>query len=245
MMEFNYDYVKKSMLTKTKEFCERSYFSERTLSIHEIANGTILPGKTKEGGGIFDDNKYYDQSYIFNAHPWAKVYPFDESELVYNDGVVLYLGMFHDVWGHCITDCLAQLWPLLTEDTPEYIRNAKWVYTTQRSAPLPASFFDLLRILKIDPEKLEYVSKPTKFQKIYLPDKSFYMDHDRARRVYTQEYKDTINRIISGIDPDESHSKIYFTRSSFASTRDFGEADVEKVFRDIGYHIVSPEKFSF
>lgn len=68
-MEFNYDYVKESMLAKTKERCEANYFSERALSIHEIINGILLPGKMEQGGGIFDESKHYDHSYIFNAHP--------------------------------------------------------------------------------------------------------------------------------------------------------------------------------
>lgn len=164
--------------------------------------------------------------------------------MIYDDSEALYLGMFHDVWGHCITDCIAQLWPLFSAGVPEHIRNAKWIYTTQRPQPLPSTFFKLLELLDIDPNRLEYVSKPTKFRKIYLPDKCFFTDTDVKLRVYTREFEDTINRISARIDADERHPQIYFTRTSF-SNRDFGEASVEKVFRNMGYHIVSPEKHSF
>ncbi|MBP3651721.1 MAG: glycosyltransferase family 61 protein [Clostridia bacterium] len=244
-MKVNYDYVKKSMLKGTKERCEANYLSKLSLSITEINEATLLPGKMSEGGGIFDKDRYYDHSHLQNAYAWAKAYPFNESELIYDDREVLYLGMFHDTWGHCITDCISQLWPLFSENVPEYIRNAQWVYTTQHPAPLPANFFRLLQILGIDIEKLEYISKPTKFKKIYLPDKSFYVDADTKHRMYTLEYKDIIDRILSKIDADERYPKIYFTRTAFSGNRDFGEEAIEKVFRDMGYHIVSPEKFSF
>lgn len=198
-----------------------------------------------EGGGIFDKDRYYDHFHLQNAYAWAKAYPCNESELIYDDREVLYLGMFHDTWGHCITDCLAHLWVLFSEKVPEHIRNAHLIYTTQPTRPLPSTFFKLLEILGIDFSKLEWVSKPTKFRRIYLPDKSIYLDADTNRRMYTPEYEDIINRIISKIDADERYPKLYFTRTAFSNNRDFGEDAVEKVFRDMGYHIVSPEKYSF
>lgn len=248
-MKYNYDYVKKSMLERTKTSGEKDYFSHQPLAIREIKNGILLPGKFNIGGGIFDENQYYDQSYLQNAYNLAKAYPFDESELIHDDSEVLYLGMFHDTWGHCLTDCIAQLWPLFSANTPAHIRNAKWIYTTQRPAPLPNNFFKLLELLGIDTSRLVYITKPTKFQKIYLPDKSFYIDTNKNHRVYSAEYEDIINRITSKIDADKSHQKIYLTRTAFSKSptkkRDFGEEFIEKVFRNLGYHIVSPEKLSF
>lgn len=244
-MKFNYDYVKKSMLDQTKERCEADFLNKQPLCIAEINDGILLPGKMKEGGGIFDQERYYDQSFLHNAHPWAKAYAFDESELVYDDREVLYLGMLHDVWGHFITDCLTKLWPLFSEKVPGRIRNTKCIYTTLRNKPIPSSYFEVFRLIGIDIEGLEYISKPTKFKKIYLPDSSFYIDTNKGYRMYSPEFLDTINRITANIEADERYAKLYFTRTAVKNQRDFGEDAIEKAFKDLGYSIVSPEKHSF
>lgn len=241
-MGFNYDYVKESLLEGSKKHCERSYLSERVLGITEVNNGIILPGRLHLGGGVLDDAQYYDHSFLHNEHPWGKAYAYDPEQLVESDEDVIYLGMFCNVWGHCITDCLSQLWPLLSDNVPEQVRNAKWVYTTLNGAPLPANFERLLGKLGISLEDMEQITTPTRFGKIYLPDSSFFIDKEEGCRKYTQEFLNTINKIMEDVAPDCSASKIYFTRTAIKDRKDFGEKTVEDVFRKLGYRIVSPEK---
>ncbi|MDO4497669.1 MAG: glycosyltransferase family 61 protein, partial [Bacteroidales bacterium] len=44
---------------------------------------------------------------------------------------------------------------------------------------------------------------------------------------------------------ESSPKKIYFSRAALFNGRDFGEKYIEQVFRQLGYQIVYPEKYSF
>ena len=104
-------------------------------------------------------------------------------------------------------------------------------------------FIKLLKILEIDITKLHPIIKPTKFQNIILPDESFFNDEINGIRIFTNEYRETIERIRRYAQKNSTpldKKKFYFSRSSGPNT--IGEERLEKYFESKGYAVVVGHK---
>jgi hypothetical protein len=103
------------------------------------------------------------------------------------------------------------------------------------------NFRRLLEILDIKFENLRCVDCPTQFDKIILPDESFFGSRYRK---FTNEYRETIDRIrdfaLRNQTPT-SAKKIYY----FYGRNQVGEERLAECFRERGYDIISPEKLTF
>lgn len=153
--------------------------------------------------------------------------------------------MFHSTWGHVITDNIRRLWFLKSEDFKNHFKKLPLVYllcTKKEIFTLESykNFRRLLEILDVNVDNLQLITQPTQFDKIILPDESFYLDELRK---FTNEYRETIDRLknfaLKNRTPT-SAKKIYY----FHGARQVGEERLAEYFRSKGYAIVQPEKLT-
>ena len=234
-----------------KPLLARNFFVDKKLGFQVIENGTILPYKktingmrTRDGwgyGGIVDSTG----EYIRTSHVESGIgssYPPPPDKIQKSSETVIYLGMFHSTWGHCITDNIRRLWFLKSEYFKEF-KDCPLVYlicTKMKEFTLETyeNFRRLLEILEVDVESLRLVTEPTVFEKIILPDESFSLG-----RTFTNEYRETINQIRDFALKNKTTlpvKKVYY----FHGARHIGEEHLAEYFHSKGYEVVSPEKLT-
>jgi len=228
--------------------CSQSHFSDKLMDVEIINQGIVLPCvKGRKGGVVDETGKYFAQSFVHKGLGGA--YDFDDLECEYCDDEVVYVGMFHSVWGHCLTDNLKLLWFLFDERFYE-LNTLKFVFTTlHESFEFSDNAKSLLERLGIDVNQLVRVTKITKFKRIYLPEDCFIREEHKGCW-YTNEYKSLIDRIVSFPiqttinDSAKLRDYVYFTRTKLNDAHDHGEERIERVFREMGYAIMSPEQMT-
>ena len=161
----------------------KNHFTDKNLHFRIIENGTILPHKslrvngqwTWGFGGIVDAKGEFIKSSFVNSGAGAAYTPTEE--IIYNPATVVYLGMFFSVWGHCLTDNIKRLWFLKSEVFKEYFKSCPIVCIAWGGeVNLIYNFIKLLEILEVDIKRLQFITKPVKFQTIILPDESFFTE---------------------------------------------------------------------
>ena len=152
--------------------------------------------------------------------------------------------MFHSTWGHVITDNIRRVWFLKSEFMNQF-KDCKLVYllcTKREIFTLESykAFRRLLEILDVNVDNLQLVTEPTQFDKIILPDESFYLDGNRK---FTAEYREAIEQIrnfaLKNRTPTSS-KKLYF----FYGSRGVGENHLAEYFKSKGYDVIQPEKLT-
>lgn len=106
------------IVNRYKEICYKNHHSDKKLGYRIIKGGYVLISRKWAEhflleGGIVDSSMCYipESGYIDNG---GCSYEFDSSN-VESGGKCLFLGTFHTVYGHAITDALKRLWFLHTE----------------------------------------------------------------------------------------------------------------------------------
>lgn len=227
----------------------KNYFVDKELGFRVIERGTILPNYivkekgelTDKLGGIIDGNgKYIKGSHVHYSigSPYAVT-----GKIPYVPKTVVYLGMLCDIWGHAITDTLRRLWVLHDENFRRHFKDCPLVYVTYGGVDVfshQPNFKRLIELLDFDISEWERVILPTQFEKIILPDESFFGD---SARFFTNEYCEMIERVKSFAVKNRkptSAKKIYF----FYGIYQIGEERVAKYFNSKGYEVISPEKLT-
>lgn len=236
---YNYDYYKSSIL--------KQHFIDEQLSFSEVNNGYIFPYITGvSSGGVFTEDKVFidGTGLHYNNNDY---YTFANQKVEYSDLKVIYIGYFTPVWGHCITDCLRYLWFLKSKGLMKKFEGYKLVYINT-DKELQKNFIQLLHILGIDEKNFLPIKNLTMFKKIVIPDPCFYCNTDMVR-VYTREYSNLIGEIKAyaeaNIKHNKKYEKVYLSYSNYALDRQIGEENLESFFRNQGFRIVAPEKYSF
>lgn len=238
-MCLNLDYIKPSLLSETQLLYQGDNIIRRPLKIRMLKHSVIESGK-----GIFlEDGSHLDESYLHLHHPACS--SLKHSKVETNIPEAVYIGMFINIWGHCLTDCIKHLWPILNDDSRFKELPLLWVPTTP-GITMFDSFWKLLEYMGIDRSHIQEVTVTTSVEKLWIPDQCFFPDENNYQRYCTPEYCDLFDRITKNLQPSEQYDKVYFTRSALKQhNRDFGETNIEKVFRIKGYSIISPEQLSF
>ena len=97
----------------------------------------------------------------------------------------------------------------------------------------------MLEILGVDLSQVRTILRPTKFKNIILPDESFFCDPNSETRFFTDEYRETIERIKKYAQKNFTpldDKKFYF----FHGIHQFGEERLAKYFESKGYKIILP-----
>lgn len=238
----NLDYLYKP--AAAKKYFVNDYFVDKKLGFQVIEHGTILPYKGKGGlsdtfGGIIDESGgFVKDTYLFTGD---RSYAIPKESIMYSSETVVYLGMFFHVWGHNITDEIRYLWFLKSEEFKTQFKDCPLVYIAVKGKGIDnqKNFRRLLEILEVDITKLLLIEQPTCFNKVILPDQSFYF----YGKGFTREYCETINRIrnfaLKNRTPTSS-KKIYY----FYGRNQFGEERIAEYFKSKGYAVISPEKLT-
>lgn len=252
-MNFDLSYVEDNIAAKIKEAAQVNHFLEKVLGSQVLEHAVMLPGigdHKKIKGGVVSENGTFIRTSGWFENDKCEGYEFDPSSLKYRKETVIYIGYFNATWGHALTDNLKKLWYLATKECQEQLsQGAKFVYITKHNRAMPDHVFRLFELAGFDLHQTEHITEPTRFERIVVPDNSFIVDEGpvaSAHRYFTKEFKDTIEIIKRNAKKVEASfpEKIYFTRTKFARKRELGEENIERVFKQKGYAIISPEQHS-
>lgn len=220
--------------------------TDRELRIQEIENGVLIPGK-----GICKDGHFFPNSQWGGVVEDTQI-EIAESDIEDCDDVVYYLGTFHGIWGHTITDGMRLLWGLIPElsgqDRNKY---KKFVYgKAGECTHLPDNLMILLRYLGINNDNSRLITKPTRFKKIFLADEAYWYDiKTPAQRTFSTTFRkfyEILSKSIAG-DDIEPYRTVYLSRSNWKKgNRDFGERFLENAFKKkYNCEIIHPQDLSF
>ena len=155
--------------------------------------------------------------------------------------------MLCPIWGHCITDNLRRLWFLFSEEYKEKYASCKIVYLPMKGFSFSGSFAELLSVMGIPYERFRPVTRIPQFKTVIVPDECFFVGEGR-KRFFTKEYRELIDRVRAYA---ESHArptgceKLYFTYSHYKKGKQVGEEKLEAFFKEKGYRVIAPERYSF
>lgn len=235
-------YIDKVCEKETRAACGRKYFCDVDLHVGSFENALVLPGDNLARGGVLVNGELMPHSSYHRGV--GGVYDFVENEVAESDEEVVYVGMWPAVWGHCLTDNVKHLWFIFYPEY-DYLKRIKWVFSPiWGNFPQNHNFWKLLEKWGIDLGNIYSLDKPTRFKKVFLPDDCFIASPLHGK-VYTKEFARLYDNLTipTPIKSFESYEKVYFTRTAFFDGRkDFGEKNIENVFREMGYKILSPEK---
>ncbi|MBQ6298373.1 MAG: DUF563 domain-containing protein [Selenomonadaceae bacterium] len=166
--------------------------------------------------------------------------PPPRESIQHSSETVIYLGVSFYNWGHCITDNIRRVWFFNSDIFKQEFKNCPIVYISHGGKAIDnlPNFRRLLEILNVDVDKLHLISQPTRFEKIILPDESFFLDEIIK---FTNEYREAIERIryfSLKNRTSTSSERIYY----FHGRRQIGEERLAEYFKSKGYSIVRPEK---
>ena len=243
----NYDYLYD--LNAFAEDVNVDHFTNKVLSYQVVENGYILPFKNIEGkfgGGVVNSNKEYLQETSLHCGRGCG-YEFDDESVRKSDETVVYLGAFHKIWGHCITDNIRRMW-FLVSDYFRQFRECKIIYVPLADFSMGANFLELLSIIGIDGDSFIALSEITRYSRIIIPDECFY-SNEFGTRLYTREYIDIVDSVRSyatnHLKEDQRFRRIYFSHSKHSGINQIGEKKLEKFFKLQGYTIIHPEEYTF
>lgn len=249
-MKYNLNYVDKSSLEELRKTLAKPLLLQTTLTYKKYDNCLVLPsgypGKNHIGGVFDADGKLLLQSTLHEGFPEREI---DTEDIPsnYSDEVVIFLGTFHSIWGHALTDSLKKLWFLDTSEGKNLIlQGAKLAYIFLETSDNYTR--KVLKLAGVDDKLLIEIKVPTRFKEVYLPDSSILYEKEQDARTYTKEYKQTVQRMLANFDSKhikypKGLEKVYFSRKNiFQNGREWGEYAIEKCFEKKGYEIVSPEK---
>lgn len=234
-----------------KAYFNKNRFVDKQLGFSVIERGTILPFKRPAKmrlsnwwglGGVFDEQR----NFVENSFPTTTNfddYPL-KSNIKKSSKTAVYLGLFAPVWGHVLTINLKHMWFLQSDVFKREFKDCSLVYLPWAGRPVTGdkskNFRRILEILGIDVDALKPITKPTQFEKVILPDESFFVD---GYRKYASEYVKVIDRMrdfaLKNRTPVSS-KKIFY----FYGRHQVGEERLAEYFKSKGYEIISPEKLT-
>ena len=198
------------------------------------------------GGGIITkDNQHISVLDIGESR-----YNVNTSDIFEANKSVIYIGLLNHKWGHCITDNIKKLWYLFT---PEY-QTAKdkmdIVYTYNEGDPIKGNFKEMLSMLGVALDRCYAIIQPTIFKEVIVPDdsmiyggKEYELQNCQTCRYWTTPFKNLFDRI-PRISSNKKWDKVYVSRRKWDGA-DFGEKDIERLFKYVGFQVIYPETMSF
>ena len=230
---------------------EQIYKKQEKLYIYEYQNAIILPRKYEDDGptwgkggvcrqeGEFVQSSFYDGGWAQNGGK----YEWNQTDEIYIDEKVIYIGVFAKHWGHFLVDMTSKLWIFVDPEFSENIKDFKVAYIGEEEPE--GNYLEFYKMLGIGEEQLIHIEKPTRFQKVFVPEAGF-----RPCIWYTEEYQRMFDQMVESVLEDKTLKekfkdikKIYFSRRNFgkAAATEFGEEYIEQCFNQNGYESLGPE----
>lgn len=160
-------------------------------------------------------------------------------------GKYIYIGDMMSIWGHCITDNLKKLWFLKTRDYIKLRENGYAICCTIKGGILPENFKKLLLLLDVNVADILIVNSKLTAEEFVVPEDSIVIRN--GKRYYYPQYKTTIDTVCCKIPLNETlPNRIYLSRTKLkGDKKEYGEQQIEAVFKKLGFTIVYPEQLSF
>ena len=232
-----------------KDKFDKNHFVDKKLSFSVIERGTVLPHKWTAppgqwsfgAGGIVDSQgEFINNSFIHYGK--GGVYTPSPQDIQYRPETVIYLGLFYPVWGHELTDNIRHVWFLKSETFRTEFKNCPLVYIPWLGSTIEQyqSSRRLRELLGVDVGRLQPITRPTLFDRIILPDESFYSEADNIQK-FTAEHRELLESLrhfaMKNRTPTSS-KKLYF----FYGRKQIGEERLAEYFKSKGYDIITHEQ---
>lgn len=243
---FLYEKYKKQICTGF----ETSYLSNKTLNVITVRNAIAEPLKrvgSRSYGGICDESFKFIAGHTnfsingdTNARYVSNSYSVSPDDLDYCDEDVIFGGIMYDHPGHLIIESIAErLWYLVKNKdiTKKIIVITSWGDGKGRFLK------EFMEVLGVSVEQLVFITKPTKFASITIPDASEYVHKWPYSCEFTREYISVFDFIKSGITSHEC-KKIYLTKSKTSLGNIVGENFFMEFYRNKGFTIINPEDYT-
>ncbi|MFS7222053.1 DUF563 domain-containing protein [Rahnella inusitata] len=157
-------------------------------------------------------------------------------ECIYLKGDYYFLGSLHRHFGHFIVEGLSRLWAL--DMLPENIRKEiKFIYYEDSVKPFS---LELLKLCGIDAERLISAPRNAIIERIFVPDISYRTHHWNSR--LQQLTYDKISKCIT--KRHVGSERIYLSRRNIPDRPLRNELEIENLFSQLGFDIITPEKIS-
>lgn len=243
--------VKETEKKKIEDIYEKTNISSNELSCKIYDSGIILPNhETKwppKGGvcdakGVFvrDSTSWYCEDYIRKE---------DIIQEIKED--VVFIGSLVDIYGHTFTDNLTRIWWVLSHP---YVKVAYTAFWTKKDAP--EYVYKIFDLLGVDLKKGFCIKSPTRFNRVYLPEKAFERGltnfggaNMQMLHVYNKMIESALKNTI--LKETDVPKRIYLSRTKWNSNgwisngfRDIGEEKIEEAFLSNGYKVIHPEEHS-
>lgn len=246
-MKYNMSYMDSLFSEEFEYLSDNGYYSNRKLKAETYENAVVLPfvpDKNNSGkgfGGVVDsEGNYIALSATPEEELMAYGYDADLSKAEYCGEAVVYLGYFIKQWGHFIVDFLPRLWWLQKNYNGERVV----ILTGSKNVKIDGNFMRMLELFGITPDKLCIVGRLTRFKSVIIPEMSmlrpeYYTEESKAM------FRDIVKKACSGLSL-RPKKKIYFTRTRLRKGRrtEIGEPEIERLFKNNGFKVISPEKCS-
>ena len=247
-------FVDKSQISEQMKLSARlSYHIEKSLHYREIDKGYVLMSRAWHGGCC--DGGVVDADLNFVDHTGYSInrgcgYDFD-STIAAKGSRCIFIGSFHTVYGHAITDALRKLWFLNTAEGQQLIGDGyEIVYITTKDSKMPQWFLHILEMATVNKKQFIHLHTTTRYDKIIVPDDSLVCEDNRI--LYTEVFRSTIETIKERVRQTDIYKQVpeggsyYFTRTGCNHImREMGEPALEKEFKKQGFEIISPEQLPF
>lgn len=209
-------------------------------SVEEIENGIILPGYNRLGGVLTQDGELVSNSLFSDGKTvlWGGAYDIKESEIVFRDEEVVFIGQLQKHWGNFLFDCTARLWYVLESATKRTLAYCSMDFEKEAFTN-ESGYQSFLDMIGIDSKSMMCIEKPTRFRKVIVPSLSGF-----PGQFYTDKYLCVFEKMIETAKYQqkwECYDKLYFTRRKMPNCKEIGEERIERFFERNGYKVIAPE----
>ena len=139
---------------------EQIYKKQEKLYIYEYQNAIILPQKYEDDGptwgkgGVCNQEGEFVQSSFYDGG-WAQnggKYEWNQTDEIYIDEKVIYIGVFAKHWGHFLVDMTSKLWIFADPEFKENIKDFKVAYIGEEEPE--GNYLEFYKMLGIEKEQL-------------------------------------------------------------------------------------------
>lgn len=218
--------------------------------ISEIQDGLVLPVYTDIHGdlitGVIDNTgNFVNDSHTVDFPEEIEDYARSIDSYGREDETIVFLGLFNSHWGHFITDCLSTFWFIGSVEADKFV----YTYPEGEIPKIEGNIKIALELLGVM-DKIEFVSKPTRYRKVYVPRKGM-VPREYALKESSTVYETIISNALKDLRSDDTDhnafpEKILLSRALFqkAKANDIGMEVVERFFISNGFAPLYPEKLS-
>lgn len=227
---------------------------QKKLKVQVFENAILLPPKKDKYkswglGGVVDENNNFIEDSVYRFY-FGGNYTFSKSHVRESDEEVIYLGHLIPHWGVFLVDFTRRLW-YYYKCQNDSVKLAFFGVDMPSSGfeTMDQMYHDFFQLADIDESCIIDVKQITRYKKVYLPE----MGYNEDRAYYSIDFLTPFDHIVKNLsehikkeqDAYKTFSKVYLSRTKFASSKEAGENLIEQFFALNGFKIIYPETLTF